>query len=116
MSDFLVGLITVLVYIAVVVTWFFALFDLFFRGDLGWSKALWLLAIVFVPIFGVVAYFLFRPRKPVSEIWFQPSEQGIYGQRGEGSVTMQVETLARLRKEGAITDEEYNRLKEKAIA
>jgi uncharacterized protein HemY len=29
---------------------------------------------------------------------------------------MQVETLARLRKEGAITDEEYNRLKEKAIA
>jgi hypothetical protein len=117
MSDFLIGLITVLIYIAVVCTWFFTLFDLFFRGDIGWSKALWLLAIVFVPIFGVIAYFAFRPRKPTTEIWFQPSASngGLYAQRDDNAV-MQVETLARLRSQGAITDEEFTRLKEKAIA
>jgi hypothetical protein len=118
MSDFLVGLITVLIYIAVVVTWFFSLFDLFFRGDLGWSKALWLLAIVFVPIFGVLAYWIVRPRRPTSELWWQPSpsqNEALYAQKSD-NITTQVETLARLRSQGAITDEEFNRLKEKAIA
>jgi hypothetical protein len=81
----------------------------------GWQKAMWLLAIIFVPLFGVILYFAMRPRKPVSELWFQPSSEGIYGQKDD-TVSQQVQTLARLRREGMITDEEFNRLKERAIA
>jgi hypothetical protein len=66
----MIGLITVLIYVAVVATSFFALFELFASGDLsGLAKALWLFAIVFVPVFGVLAYFVLRPR-------WQPSSRG----------------------------------------
>jgi hypothetical protein len=122
MSDFLIGLITVLIYVAVVATWFFSLFDLFVRGDLsGLAKALWLFAIVFVPILGVLAYFALRPRLPNEQLWWSSATTGenasnIYGQHNSDSVTGQIQTLAQLRKEGAISDEEFNRLKERALA
>jgi hypothetical protein len=115
MSDFLIGLITVLVYFAVVCTWFFALFDLFFRNLRGWEKAAWLLAIVFVPIFGVIAYFATRPQKSIEELWAQPSQDGLYAQRDD-TVALRIQTLSQLRKEGAITSEEFDRLKEKTIS
>jgi hypothetical protein len=115
MSEFLIGLITVMVYLAVVCTWFFALFDLFFRDMSGFTKVLWLLAILFVPLFGVIAYFVARPRKPFSELYIKPSERGIYAQKDE-SATQQVETLVRLRNTGAISDEEYIRLRDKSLA
>jgi phospholipase D-like protein len=81
----------------------------------GWLKAAWLLAMVFVPIIGVVAYFATRPRRPVSELWFQPSSEGIYAQRNE-TVGLEIQNLAQLRKDGALTDEESNTLKERAIS
>jgi uncharacterized membrane protein len=112
-SDFLIGLITVLVYIAVVATWFFSLADLFARNDLsGLSKGLWLLAIVFVPLFGVLLYFAVRPRKPVSEMWWNADR--IYEQRDD-TVALQVQTLAKLHREGAITDEEFVKMKERVV-
>jgi hypothetical protein len=37
--------------------------DNFRRTDhSGWSKALWTLLIIFLPIFGVLLYLVFRPR------------------------------------------------------
>ena len=115
MSDFLIGLITVLVYFAFVVTWMFTLFDLFARGDLsGLGKALWLFGIVFLPIVGVMAYFIVRPRKAPENLWFQ-HESSIYAQRND-TVTQDVQTLAKLHSEGALSDEEFIKLKERAIA
>lgn len=35
MSDFVVGLIAVLLYMAILATWFFTLFDLFMRRDIA---------------------------------------------------------------------------------
>jgi hypothetical protein len=115
MSEFLIALITVMVYLAVVCTWFFALFDLFFRDMSGIAKVLWLLAILFVPFLGVLAYFVTRPRKPFSELYFKPSESGIYSQKDE-TAAQQAETLARLRNQGAISDDEYVRLRGKSLA
>jgi hypothetical protein len=44
-----------------VVVWVFI--DNFRRSDhSGWAKALWTLAIFFVPIIGVFAYLIARPR------------------------------------------------------
>lgn len=114
MSEFLIALITVLIYIAVVATWFFALFDLFARRDIaGWSKALWLFAIVFVPVIGVLVYFAVRPRKGVEELYWSTGEN-LYA-RTDDSVAFQVQTLAQLRKDGALTDDEFSRMKQKVM-
>ncbi|HEX5369566.1 MAG TPA: SHOCT domain-containing protein [Dehalococcoidia bacterium] len=115
MSDFLIGLITVLIYIAFMVTWGFTLFDLFARGDIrGMSKALWLFAIVFLPVIGILTYFITRPRTSPENLWFQ-SEAPIYAQRNE-TITQEVQTLAKLHDQGAISDDEFTKLKQRAIA
>jgi hypothetical protein len=52
------------VIIPLIMLWVFALVDLFGRGDLGgWAKVLWLLFIVFIPIFGPLIYLLVRPQE-----------------------------------------------------
>lgn len=49
-----------LFFVPLIGLWFFAIFDVFSRRDMsGWGKALWLLAIIFVPFIGVICYFLF---------------------------------------------------------
>ena len=114
MSEFLIGLITVLIYLAVVATWFFTLFDLFARGDIGLSKVLWLFAIVFVPLLGVLAYYLLRPRQPVQDLWWQ-TDANLQGRQSEGIAT-ELQTLDQLRKDGALSDEEFVRLKNRVMA
>jgi hypothetical protein len=49
------------VVIPLIMLWVFALADLFIRHDIRWGKVLWLLFIVFVPIFGAIIYLLVRP-------------------------------------------------------
>ena len=51
------------VFIPLLLLWFFALADLFMRKNLsGWAKVLWLLLIIFIPIFGPLIYLLVRPQ------------------------------------------------------
>ena len=46
-------------------SWFFAMLDLFLRPDLsGAKKALWLIAILFLPLIGTISYFVARPSEP----------------------------------------------------
>ncbi len=47
--------------IPLMMLWVFALADLFVRRDIRWRKVLWLMFIVFVPIFGPLIYLLVRP-------------------------------------------------------
>ena len=42
--------------IPIMMLWGFALVDLFRRSDIRWRKVVWLLAIIFVPILGSLAY------------------------------------------------------------
>jgi uncharacterized membrane protein len=116
MSDFLVGLITVLIYIAVVVTWFFGLFDLFARGDLyGWQKGLWLLIVIFVPIIGVFVYFLLRPKEVLW--WSETRREETLRQSDPRTWEMgEIETLTRLRSQGTITNEEFATMKQRVLA
>jgi uncharacterized membrane protein len=116
MSDFLVGLITVLIYIAVVVTWFFGLFDLFARGDLsGWQKGLWLLIVIFVPIIGVFVYFLLRPKEVLW--WSETRREETLRESNPRTWEMgEIETLTRLRSQGTITDEEFATMKQRVLA
>lgn len=55
-------LILLFVFIPLVSLWVFGLVDLFTRKDLrGIQIVLWLLLIVFLPVIGILIYFLVRP-------------------------------------------------------
>ena len=111
MSDWLTALIIVLFYGAFIFTWAFTLVDLFARGDLsGWQKGLWMLAVVFVPLVGVLAYFALRPRDARRMV---RDEEGLGPRSWE---IAEIETLVRLRNQGTITDEEYERIKDRVMA
>ena len=49
------------VLIPIILIWVVALADLFTRRDIRGQKVLWLLVIVFIPIFGSIIYLLTRP-------------------------------------------------------
>ena len=51
------------VFVPLILLWTFALVDLFVRRDIQWKKVLWLLFIVFLPIFGPLIYLLVRPEE-----------------------------------------------------
>jgi hypothetical protein len=114
LGDFVVGSIIVLFYFGVIVAWGFGLFDLFARKDLqGWQKALWLLAMIAAPLLGVAVYFVLRPktaRWTGSEIFDEP---------GEVNAPMpytELEKLSALHGQGTLSDEEYERMKERLQA
>jgi Phospholipase_D-nuclease N-terminal len=112
MSDFLVGTIIIVVYGAILFTWVFSLIDLFARRNLsGLAKVLWLFGILFFPVLGVFVYWLTRPRETQ---WWAPDANNSMDHR-----TQQIgefETLVRLRNQGTITDEEFDRMKGRVMA
>ena len=90
--------------------------DLFRRNDLtGWAKAGWLLLIFIVPFIGILIYMIARPKmtEQDKEMMAAMSERE---RRASGySVADEVAKLAKLRDEGKITAEEYERMKQQAL-
>ncbi len=65
----LLGVFWSLLMFSLMVLWIFIVIwvfiDNFRRHDhSGWAKALWFLAIVFIPVIGVLAYLVTRPADP----------------------------------------------------
>jgi hypothetical protein len=59
---FFLMFILMFIWIPCIIAWVFAMFDVFTRRDLsGWGKAAWLLAIVILPLLGILIYLIFRP-------------------------------------------------------
>ena len=51
------------VFVPLILLWTFALVDLFVRRAIRWRKVLWLVFIIFLPIFGPLIYLLVRPEE-----------------------------------------------------
>jgi hypothetical protein len=93
---------TLLIFIPLLLLWVFALVDLFKNPDVsGLAKALWAIAIVLVPIIGMVAYFItLYPSEPAS----RPAD-----------TATQLTQLAALKDQGVLSDEEFQREKDKVL-
>ena len=96
---------------------FIAIFaDIFRRHDLsgGW-KAIWILVIVILPFIGALIYIISRPKMTAQDV--QMLTQADAAQKAASGVTTadQIEKLNQLKASGAITEPEYNALKQKAI-
>ena len=65
------------VVIPLIMLWIFALVDLFVRPDIRWRKVLWLIFIVFVPIFGSIIYLLVRPQEADIAPYQEPARDAV---------------------------------------
>jgi Phospholipase_D-nuclease N-terminal/Short C-terminal domain len=95
--------------------------DIFRSHDLsGWGKAGWLLLIVFLPLLGVLIYLIARGHKmqdrAVSDAKQQDAAFRQYVRDAASSPADDISKLEDLRSRGIISDEEFQRAKEKAIS
>ncbi|WP_042364059.1 SHOCT domain-containing protein [Streptacidiphilus neutrinimicus] len=114
------------------VLWFFLLFkvltDIFRSHDMsGGVKALWIIFVILLPFLGVLVYVLVRGRSMTQRDIQQAQQaddafkQYVRDAAGspEGGGASHVEELSRLaelRRSGALTDEEYQKAKDKLLA
>ena len=99
--------------------------DIFRSDDMGgFAKAIWIIFVIVVPYFGVFIYLIARGKgmaeRNVKAMQAQQDAQRAYIQSVAGaSTTSPAEEIARLtdlRDKGAITEDEFNSLKAKAIS
>jgi Short C-terminal domain/Phospholipase_D-nuclease N-terminal len=116
--------------------WFFLFFiwiwllivvfgDIFRSPDLsGWAKALWTIFIIFLPYLGVFVYLIARGRKmgehaaeaaAAQEAQLRQYVQNVAATSGGGAAD-EIAKLAELRDKGAISEEEFQQAKAKALS
>ena len=102
--DFNGTLLQLAIWIPLIMLWVFALVDLFRTPMNGLAKALWAIAIVFLPIVGLIAYFVAAPAMKSSV----PME-AVPGEAVDD--VAQVERLRDLNRRGVLDDAEYAKYK-----
>ncbi len=95
--------------------------DVFRSDDLsGWAKALWLLFIVIIPLLGVLIYLIARGHKMSEHAVRHARDQDAafrqYVRSAANSPADDLERLEDLHKRGILSDEEFERAKQKALA
>jgi Short C-terminal domain/Phospholipase_D-nuclease N-terminal len=94
--------------------------DVFRSDDLsGWGKAAWLLLIVILPLIGVLIYLIARGHKMSDHAVRHAREQDAafrqYVRSAAGTPADDLAKLEDLKNRGVITEEEFQRAKQKAL-
>ena len=90
--------------------------DIFRRNDLsGGAKAGWLLLIFIVPLFGILIYLIGRPKMTAQDKEMMAAAQERERRVSGYSAADEVAKLGKLRDEGKITAEEYEKMKQQAM-
>ena len=117
---------TMLIFFGFVI-WIWILFtifaDLFRRSDAnGWVKFLWILFVVFFPFLGVLVYLVVN-HKGMTERTIEGQkaaktefDQYVREAAGSNDPASQISHAKELLDSGAITQEEFDRIKQKALA
>ena len=104
------------------VLWFWLLIivigDLFRRHDIsGWIKAIWVIALIVLPYLGIFAYMITQSRGMAERSGQQAQQAREELRHVVGfSAADEIEKLDRLEKSGAITDQEFTRLRAKLVS
>ena len=127
LAEFTLGaaLLTVLE-IFLFVAWFWVLItvigDLFGDHEVsGWGKAAWTFALILVPFLGVFVYLIARggsmhERAAKRQADAQKQLDTYIQQTAGSSPASELETLAKLRSEGVLSDSEFEQAKQKLLA
>jgi Phospholipase_D-nuclease N-terminal/Short C-terminal domain len=128
MYPFLDVIWTMLVFFGWVI-WFWLLIvifgDLFHRSDTsGWMKALWTVVLILLPFIGVLIYLIAdgkqmaarrQAQAQAAQSQFDDYVRSVSKPGGDGS-TEQIAKAKELLDNGAINQDEYQRIKQKALA
>jgi hypothetical protein len=116
-SNFLADVLSIFIF----VLWFWLLItvfgDLFRRHDIsGWAKAIWVIALIIFPYLGIFIY-LISQHRGMAERQSQRAQQARDELRQVVgfSVADEIEKLERLKNSGTISNEEYTRLRARAV-
>ena len=107
--------------------WFILLFrivgDIFSRDDIGgWSKTLWLIFVLFLPFLGVFIYVIVEndgmTKRAMERVSAQRQQMDDYvrATASSGGPAGEIEQAKQLLDSGAITQAEFDTLKQKALA
>ena len=100
------------VFIPLTLMWIYALIDIFVNPTLSViSRVIWLLVVLLIPLFGALIYFLFRPSTVERAVYVQTTAPPAAPNAAD-----QLAKADDLRKAGAISEEEYAKLKAKVLA
>jgi Short C-terminal domain/Phospholipase_D-nuclease N-terminal len=116
-SNFLMNVLGIFAF----VVWFWLLVviygDLFRRHDIsGWGKALWVIGLVVFSYVGILAYLITQGRGMAERNAQQAQQAREELRRVVGfSVADEITKLDQLKKAGAITDAEFQRLRAKLV-
>ena len=116
-SNFVADVFAVFVF----VLWFWLLItvasDLFRRHDVsGFGKTLWVILLIILPYIGVFAYLLTQGRGMAERNNARARQARDDLRQAIGfSVADEIEKLERLKQNGAISDQEYARLRERVV-
>ena len=116
-SNFLADVLSIFIF----VLWFWLLItvfgDLFRRQDIsGWAKAIWVIVLIIFPYLGIFIYLIMQHRG-MAERQSQQVQQAREDMRHfiGYSVADELEKLERLKNSGTISNEEYTRLRARAV-
>ena len=116
-SNFLADVLSIFIF----VLWFWLLItifgDLFRRHDIsGWAKVIWVIALIIFPYLGIFIY-LITQHRGMAERQSQRVRQAREDMRHfvGYSVADEIEKLKRLKNSGTISNEEYTRLRARAV-
>jgi len=107
------------VYIWVAIT---VIFDIFRRDMSGFAKVLWVLVVIIFSWLGVLLYLLLNHRgmqerrQHDAQAAQAQFDEAVRHAAGTGGPANQIETAKRLLDSGTINQEEYDKLKAKALA
>jgi hypothetical protein len=97
--------------------------DIFRRQDIGgFAKAIWIVFIIFIPLVGVLFYLIayhngIAERNQKGQEAAQAAfDQQVREAAGKGGPAGEIETAQRLLDAGTITQEDFDKLKAKALA
>ena len=98
--------------------------DVFRRHDIsGWGKALWTFLIILIPFLGVLIYLISQGQEmaernaeqiKVAQKQYEQQIREVAG-AGGGGAAAEIANAKALLDSGAITQDEFNKLKEKAL-
>jgi predicted membrane channel-forming protein YqfA (hemolysin III family) len=116
-SNFLADVLSIFIF----VLWFWLLItvfsDLFRRHDIsGWVKVIWVIVLILFPYIGIFVY-LISQHRGMAERQIQRVQQAREDMRHfvGYSVADELEKLEKLKSSGTISNEEYARLRAKAV-
>ena len=115
-SEFLWGMVIFFLWIMYI--WMFiAIFgDIFRRDDLGgWGKGGWIFLIFVLPFFGILLYLIVRPKMTAQDQAMMADMESQQMRASGYSAADEIAKAKGLLDSGAITQDEFNALKAKAM-